>query len=45
MNMEDFYTDLVTSISGEASHGTLNGTRGRVDIRLERRGLVVRHVW
>ena len=42
--MEERSTDLVTSIASEASQCTLNRASGRVNVRLERRGLVVRHV-
>lgn len=44
-DMEDCNTNLVSSIAGETSQGTLNRASGRVDVRFERRGLVVRHIW
>lgn len=37
-------TDLVTGIASEASQSTLNSTGGRINVRLESGGLVVRHV-
>ena len=36
-------TDLVTGITSQASQSTLNSTSGRVNVRLEGGGLVVRH--
>ena len=36
---------LVSSIASEASQGTLNSASCRVNIRLESRRLVIRHVW
>ena len=36
-------TDLVTGIASQASQSTLNSTSGRVNVRLESGGMVVRH--
>ena len=44
-NIEDCSTNLVTSISREGTQGTLDSATGRINVRLERRGLVVRHIW